>query len=356
MAHRQRNPEPLTDPVEVAKAAHLRYVNDGEQGITRKRKGKGFQYLHPDGKPITDADERARIDSLAIPPAWTDVWICPDARGHIQVTGRDAKGRKQYRYHARWRETRDSTKFERMILFGEALPDLRERVAADLRRHGLPREKVLAAVVALLGATFIRVGNREYERDNESYGLTTMHDEHVEISGSNMHFEFRGKSGKEHAIDLQDKRLAKVVKQCQDVPGQHLFKYYDEGGSAHTVTSEDVNAYLREISGQDFTAKDFRTWGGTILAIAALEGLEPFESEAECKKNLVEMYKSVSEQLGNTVAVCRKYYVHPLIVETYQNGVMAELVQRISRRSASKLEPHEQAVMALLHERLMETT
>src|SRR5579871_6214876 len=249
------------DPKAQAKAADLRYVNDDEPGITRKKSGRGFVYTGANGERVHDKATLERIRALVIPPAWTDVWICPDPDGHIQVTGRDAKGRKQYRYHERWREVRDQTKFDRMIAFGEALPKIRERVQADLSLRGLPREKVLAAVVQLLGSTFIRIGNSEYARDNDSYGLTTMLDDHVDIHGATLHFEFRGKSGKEHAIDLKDRRLAQIVKRSQDIPGEQLFQYADADGTNHAITSSDVNAYIHEISGgADFTAKDFRTW------------------------------------------------------------------------------------------------
>lgn len=338
----------LLDPQAQAKAAKLRYVNDGEPGIARKRAGKGFSYTHADGKRVTDKATLERIEKIVIPPAWEDVWICESANGHIQVTGYDAKGRKQYRYHERWREARDQTKFERMLAFGKALPKIRQRVNEDLALRGLPREKVLAAVVQLLGATFIRVGNPEYAKDNDSYGLTTMHDEHVDVSGAKLHFEFRGKSGKEHAIDLKDKRLAKIVKRSQELEGEHLFQYTDEVGNAHAVTSSDVNDYIREISGADFTAKDFRTWGGTTLAALQLAGFDPCDSESQSKKNVVAMIKAVAAQLGNTTAVCRKYYVHPAVIECYLRG---ELGNYLTKRSTKgELAPEERAVLKLLKE------
>ena len=340
------------DPRKMAKAAHLRYVNDDEPGISRKRSGKGWSYYDASGKLIRDAGVRDRIASLVIPPAWADVWICADENGHIQATGRDDRGRKQYRYHPRWQEVRDESKFERMMQFGEALPRIRERVEQDLRRKGLPREKVLAAVVALLGSTFIRIGNSEYARNNDSYGLTTMMDEHVDVSGAKIHFEFRGKSGKEHAVDLRDRRLARVVKACQDVPGQALFQYTDADGSAHAITSSDVNAYLREISGEPFTAKDFRTWGGTTLAVAALGVLEPFETQVQLKQTLTQMYREVAGTLGNTVAVCRKYYVHPAVVAAYEQGRLVDLLAKVTPEvngdAQPSLERCEAAVMALL--------
>lgn len=336
-------------PQAQARAADLRYVNDDEPGITRKRSGRGFTYFAPDGGRIRDEATLTRIAALVIPPAWTDVWICADPDGHIQVTARDAKGRKQYRYHERWREVRDQTKFHRMIAFGEALPRIRERVQADLSRRGLERERVLAAVVQLLGATFIRIGNSEYARSNASYGLTTLHDEHVDIHGATLHFEFRGKSGKEHAIDLKDRRLAKIVKRSQDVPGEHLFQYRDEQGSYHAVTSSDVNAYIHEITGADFTAKDFRTWGGTTLALLSLAGFDPCDDEREAKKNVVETIKRVAEQLGNTTAVCRKYYVHPAVIDCYLRGDLSQYA--LEQNADGDLRPEERAVMGLLKAR-----
>ena len=342
------------DPRRMAKAARLRYVNDGEPGISRQRSGRGWSYYDANGALIRDRKVRARIASLVIPPAWTDVWICADEDGHIQATGRDDRGRKQYRYHPRWHDVRGQTKFERLMLFGEALPRIRERVEHDLRRKGLPRDKVLAAVVALLGSTFIRVGNSEYARNNDSYGLTTMLDEHVEVNGSKIRFEFRGKSGKEHTVDLCDRRLARVVKACQDVPGQALFQYTDPEGNAHAITSSDVNAYLREISGEPFTAKDFRTWGGTTLAVAALGVLEPFETQAQLKKTLAQMYREVAATLGNTVAVCRKYYVHPAVVDAYAQGRLVDLLAKaappVNGDGPVSLERCEATVMALLKE------
>jgi len=348
----------IDDPRRMARAAKLRYVNDGEPGFSRRRAGKAWAYYDPNGALIRDPEVRERIASLVIPPAWTDVWICADEDGHIQATGRDDRERKQYRYHPRWEEVRGQTKFERLMQFGEALPRIRERVASDLRRRGLPREKVLAAVVALLGSTFIRVGNSEYARNNDSYGLTTMLDEHVEVNGAKIRFEFRGKSGKDHTVDLRDRRLARVVKACQDVPGQALFQYTDPEGSAHAITSSDVNAYLRDISGEPFTAKDFRTWGGTTLAVAALSVLEPFETQAQLKKMLVQMYREVAATLGNTVAVCRKYYVHPAVIAAYEQGRLAALLAKVAPpvngNGHLSLGHCEAAVMALLKEQVAE--
>src|ERR687897_2085161 len=277
----------VTDPVESAQEAGLRYVSDTMPGILRKRAGRSFTYVGPDGKRISDKKEIARIRSLAIPPAYTDVWICPHPNGHIQATGRDARGRKQYRYHPRWREVRDVTKFERMIEFSRALAAIRDRVSKDMGKQGLPREKVLATVVNLLECTGIRVGNDEYARANRSFGLTTLRDHHVEISGSKLRFQFRGKSGKIHDVVLTDRRLARIVARCQAIPGETLFQYEDENGQRQTVDSADVNAYLREITGQDFTAKHFRTWSGTVLAAIALQEFETFESATEAKRRVI---------------------------------------------------------------------
>ena len=258
------------DPVESAIEAGLRYVTDEKPGIRRLRSGKGFRYVRPDGTAVRDEQTLRRIASLVIPPAWTDVWITTDPRGHLQATGRDAKGRKQYRYHPRWRAVRDENKYERMLAFGAAMPTIRARVDADLARPGLPREKVLATVVRLLEATLIRVGNEEYARENRSYGLTTLRNRHVDVHGSELRFEFRGKSGKDHQVSVRDRRLANVIRRLQELPGQEVFQYLDADGARHTIDSDDVNAYLREISGLELSAKDFRTWAGTILCAVAL--------------------------------------------------------------------------------------
>ncbi len=349
-------PEVITDPVESAKAAGLRYVTDLGPGIRRKRAGRGWSYVGRDGKPIRDPATLARIKALGIPPAYTDVWICPNPNGHIQATGRDARGRKQYRYHPRWREVRDETKYGRMMAFGAALPAIRERTNCDLTRPGLPREKVLATVVRLLESTLIRVGNEEYARTNESFGLTTMRDEHVDVEGTTVRFTFRGKSGKEHSIDVRDRRLAAVVKRCQDMPGQELFQYVDDAGSRQTIDSGDVNDYLREITGQDFTAKDFRTWAGTVLAAQALREFEAFDSETQAKRNVVRAIEAVSERLGNTKAVCRKCYVHPAVLDAYLDGSLAhtlrERVEAELEEKLSRLKAEEAAVLAFLRQRL----
>jgi DNA topoisomerase-1 len=338
--------------LEAARAAGLRYVTDAVPGITRRRAGKGFSYRGPGDEPIKDRDEIERIKALAIPPAWTDVWICPRANGHIQATGRDARGRKQYRYHPRWREVRDENKYGRLIAFGRRLPAIRERVDTDLRSRGLAREKVLAAAVRLLDDTLIRVGNPEYARTNESFGLTTLQDEHVEIEGSELRFSFRGKSGKEHDVEFRDRRLARVVKACQDLPGQDLFQYLGEDGAQHTIASEDVNDYLQEIAGADFTAKDFRTWGGTVLAAEALVELGPAETETDARRRIVTAIKDVAGHLRNTAAVCRSCYVHPGVLESYEDGSLtARWEQRLARARENPntgLRPEEAAVLATL--------
>jgi DNA topoisomerase-1 len=308
------------DAVASAKLAKLRYVSDASPGIRRERLGDSFRYLAPNSNEIDDDAELARIRKLAIPPAWTDVWICPHANGHLQATGRDARGRKQYRYHPRWREVRDEAKYGRMVSFGELLPRMRRRIDADLALPGLPREKVLAAVVRLLEATLIRVGNEEYARSNESYGLTTMRNDHVDINGSQVTFEFRGKSGKDHAVGVRDLRLARVIKQCRELPGQELFQYVSDDGQRQTIDSGDVNEYLREVTGEEFTAKDFRTWAGTVLAAATLSTLGPGENAAETKKSLARTFELVAQRLGNTPAISRKCYVHPVVVESYLMG------------------------------------
>jgi len=314
-------PAPSPEHVESAQAAGLRYVTDRSPGIRRKRFGKGFVYFDPNGKRITDADEIKRIRALVLPPAWTDVWICPTANGHIQVTGRDARGRKQYRYHPKYRAIRDDTKFDRMLAFSRLLPAIRERVDKDLARPGLPREKVLATVVRLLEKTRIRVGNDEYARDNQSYGLTTFRSDHVEVTGSTLRFEFRGKSGKEHSVEVTDKRIARIVLRCQSLPGEELFQYVDEDEKRQSVDSGDINQYLKEISGAEVTAKDFRTWAGTVIAALALSELGPAPTRGERKANILRALDEVARRLGNTRAVCRKYYVHPALLAAYERGI-----------------------------------
>jgi len=347
---------PPADVKAAAKAAGLRHVDDHRPGIRRVRRGDSFRFVGADGRPVRDVETLARIKALGIPPAWQNVWICPDARGHIQATGRDAKGRKQYRYHAAWRAVRDGTKYGKMLDFGAALPAIRERTERDLARPGLPRPKVLAAVVRLLEGTLIRVGNEEYVKQNGSFGLTTMRDRHVTIHGADLRFHFRGKSGVEHAVDVHDRKLARVVRQCRELPGQELFQYVDHDGTRHSIGSADVNDYLRETTGQDFTAKDFRTWAGTVLAMMALQELAAFGSKTEAKRNVVEAVKHVSGRLGNTPSVCRKCYIHPAVLDAYLDGTMLRTLKRRAERALSgtlsRLRPEEAAVLAFLQARL----
>lgn len=303
-------------------ATGLVHVSDHDPGIRRRKSGIGFSYLRPDGQPVRDEATLDRIRKLAIPPAWTEVWISPQPKGHIQAVGRDQRGRKQYRYHNGWRQARDGGKYDRLIAFGRALPRLRRRIAADLSRRGLPRDKVLAAVVQVMEITLIRVGNKEYARQNKSFGVTTLRDRHAWIGGGKAIFEFRGKSGKLHRTGFRDRRLARVVKACQDLPGQQLFQYLDETGERRAVESADVNRYIRETMGEDFSAKDFRTWAGTLSAARALIASEPCESAAQAKRNINLCVKAVAGVLGNTAAVCRSAYIHPAVLEAYADGVL----------------------------------
>jgi DNA topoisomerase-1 len=331
--------------------AGLKYVSDAQPGIRRRRRGKGFSYSTPAGEPVRDSVNLARIRALAIPPAWTNIWICPSSRGHIQATGRDARGRKQYRYHPDWQVQRDEVKFERLVAFAAALPRIRQRVEQDLARSGLPREKVLAAVVRLLETTLIRVGNGEYARQNGSFGLTTLRNEHADTTGATLHLTFRGKSGKEHRVKVSDRPLARLVRHCQELPGQTLFEYLDEHGECHSVDSADVNQYLRESSGADFTAKDFRTWGGTVLAAAALGRAAQLWPGTEPKHRLVEAIDEVARRLGNTRAVCRKSYIHPAVIDAYLDG-SPPTSQRTANMhippGALGLEPAERAALTLV--------
>ena len=340
----------------AARSAHLRYVSDTERGFARRRRGKSFTYVRPNGEAVRDAATLARIRGLAIPPAWNDVWICRAANGHLQATGRDARGRKQYRYHPRWRDAQDQNKYERIIAFARMLPKIRRAVARHLRKRGLPREKVLAAAVKLLEATLIRVGNEEYARDNHSFGLTTMHDQHVKVRGATIRFDFRGKQGIEHEIDLKDQRLAAIVHACGELPGQELFQYLDEGGEVCDVGSGDVNDYLRKVSGEDFTAKDFRTWAGTALAAQALQEFQDFDSAAAAKRNITKAIERVAERLGNSQAICRKSYVHPAIIEAYMDRSLVKTLKRRTekelRGTLHRLSPEEAAVLALLKQRM----
>jgi DNA topoisomerase-1 len=351
MPNVRREPQSSSDPQGSAQAAGLRYVSDATPGIRRRRAGRGFSYVDPEGRTVRDKATLARIRSLAIPPAYTDVWICPLPNGHIQATGRDARGRKQYRYHPKWREVRDETKFGRMLAFSAALPRLRRGVEEDLAKPGLPKEKVLATVVRLLECTGIRVGNDEYAKNNRSFGLTTLQDRHVEISGASLRFEFRGKSGKTHRVSLNDRRLARIVARCQAVPGADLFQYLDDEGNRVAIGSGDVNDYLRKLTGEEFTAKDFRTWTGTLQAVAALEEVGPAPSEREAKSAILVAIDRVADQLNNTRAVCRKYYVHPAVLETYQAGTLHQALRNggpPAKGEASGLTEDERAVVRLL--------
>lgn len=306
--------------LEDLEAAGLAYVSDQDRGIARAKAHHGFNYRDAKGEPVRTEKTLDRIRKLAIPPAWTDVWICPRANGHIQATGRDVKGRKQYRYHDGWREVRDGHKYDRLVAFGRALPKLRARVDLDLRKRGLPREKVLAAVIRVMEMTLIRVGNEEYAKQNRSFGLTTLRDRHASIGTEKAVFEFRGKSGKVHQTGFTDRKLARVVKACQDIPGQRLFQYLDDDGQRHVVESADVNAYLREVLGEDFSAKDFRTWAGTVAAARALASTGPWATEAEARRNINTSVKAVAGLLGNTAAVCRAAYIHPAVPNAYAAG------------------------------------
>jgi DNA topoisomerase I len=346
-----------TDLRAAASAAKLRYVSDGTAGIARVRTSGAFNYKHPDGSNVTDRETLDRIRKLVIPPAYEQVWICPYPNGHLQAVGRDARGRKQYRYHARWREVRDEAKYGKMLLFGKMLPRIRAQVEGDLTRAGLPREKVLAAIVRLLESTLMRVGNTEYARTNKSYGLTTLRNRHVKINGGGrIQFDFRGKRGAEWHIDLQSKRLAAIVRRCQALPGQELFQYLDENDTPHAVSSTDVNDYLGEITGEYITAKDFRTWAGTNLAALALRELEAFDSQTKAKRNVVQAVEAVAKMLGNTPAICRKCYIHPAIFHGYLDGSLLKTLQK--RANAKLADPNagltaeEVAVMAFLSRQL----
>jgi DNA topoisomerase I len=346
------------DPKEAAEAAGLVYVSDDDRGIRRERKGDGFEYFKPNGERLQEESTLERVRKLAIPPAWTDVWICPRANGHLQATGRDARGRKQYRYHAQFREVRESTKYEHMLEFARALPAIRAKIAEHMGLRGLPREKVLATVVNLLETTLIRVGNDDYARDNKSYGLTTLRNPHVKVEGSELRFQFKGKSGKTWRLAVKDRRIAKVVRACQDLPGQRLFQYQD-GDQLRDVTSADVNAYLKEITGREITAKDFRTWAGTVLAALALQEFEQVDTKATQKKNIKAAIERVSARLGNTPTICRKCYVHPEVLNAYVEGnLLLEVKQEAEqelRDELPQLRPEEAAVLAMLQSRLQRT-
>jgi DNA topoisomerase-1 len=352
----ERAIEPALDPMAAARAASLRYVSDAAPGITRRRAGTGFAYRDPHGQLIRDRSVLKRIRSLAVPPAWTDVWICPDPNGHIQAVGRDERGRKQYRYHPRWRSVRDEAKYGRMLLFAHVLPRIRARVEADLARRGLPRERILAAIVRLLEITLARVGNIEYVRENKSFGLTTLRHRHARVRGGSVEFDFRGKHGIQHHLEINDSRLARIVRQCQELPGQELFQYVDDEGQRHAVGSQDVNDYLREISGEEITAKDFRTWAGTNLAAIALREFAA-AGEAATKQHVLRAIEAVAKMLGNTATICRKCYIHPAVFEGYLDGSLVAVLTKSDPRSGAELvgmKPHEVAVIAFLRQRLGE--
>jgi DNA topoisomerase-1 len=346
----------VAEAMDAAEEAGLRYVSDDRPGYTRKSKGDDFDWLDTEGKVIRDEQRLLRLKRLAIPPAWTDVWICPAPNGHLQATGRDARRRKQYLYHERWREVRDENKYDRIISFGKALPKIRRRVAKDLKLPGLPRNKVLATVVQLLESTFIRIGNEEYARENKSFGLTTMKDRHVEVKGAKLRFRFRGKSGRDHEVDVTDRHTAKIISKLQDLPGQDLFQYVDEEGEIRDISSQDVNEYLRAITGEDFSAKDFRTWAGTVLTAIGLKAQEKFENQKQAKVNINTAIKAVAKILGNTPAICRKCYVHPAVLESYLDRKSIDGLKAMTEDALEKedvdLRSSEAAVLKFLKSRL----
>lgn len=349
-------PVAALDPVIAAARAQLRYVHDSMPGITRHNARNGFDFRFPDDSLVRDIATLKRIRALAIPPAWTDVWICREPSGHLQATGRDQRGRKQYRYHARWREVRDEAKYGKLLIFARVLPLIRARVAQDLKRPGLPRERVLAAVVRVMELTLFRIGNSEYARKNKSFGLTTLRDRHVRIDGDRVHLSFRGKSGNRYESDINDRRLARIVKGCRDLPGYELFQYLDDDGNRHAVGSEEVNAYLREITGEDITAKDFRTWAGTQLAAEALRALRNIDSESRRKKAILRAVEKVARHLGNTPAVCRRCYIHPAILDGYVDGTLRETLaantETYLKENIEHMSVEEAAVTAFLRLRL----
>jgi DNA topoisomerase-1 len=337
-------------PTEMASQANLIYVGSDHPGYTRVKRGRGFAYTDTQGRYVREAELLGRVQALAIPPAWTEVWICADPDGHIQATGRDEKGRKQYIYHSTWAEVRDSAKYNRLLPFAEALPALRAQVDADLRKRALSWEKVAALAIDLLDKTRIRIGNPEYQRQNESYGLTTLQDQHVDIAGDRITFSFQGKSGKDHTVELRDRRLARLVRQCQDLPGQELFQYLDDEGMRRTLRSNDVNQYLREITGQNFSAKDFRTWGGTVTTTRALFEAGPAATKTERKRKVAQAVRAAAKALGNTVSVCRKYYIHPAILTAYADGELFGVMEEAQAAAEEGLYPDETAVRALLRQ------
>jgi DNA topoisomerase I len=350
----------IADPKDAAELAGLRYVSDSRPGIRRKKSGKGFTYVRPDGTKVCDPYVLTRIRSLAIPPAWTEVWICPVADGHIQATGRDARGRKQYRYHPLFRDVRESTKYEHVVAFANLLPTIRAKVREHMALPGLPREKVLATVVHLLEMTLIRVGNDDYAKQNNSYGLTTLKNRHVAVEGSEVRFRFTGKGGKHWSLTVRDRRVARIVRACQELPGQELLQYVDEEGKRQDINSSDVNEYLRQITGEEITSKDFRTWAGTLSAALALNELENFDPARQAKKNVRMAVERVAARLGNTPTICRKCYIHPEVVNSYLHGsLVLEIKSEVGRELCDKgagLHPEEAAVLALLQDRLKQPT
>ena len=328
---------------------HLVYLTDDEPGFRRRKQGSGFRYFDTEDRPITDPEVVARIDGIVIPPAWTSVWIAPIANAHLQATGRDDKGRKQYRYHPKWRQRKESTKFRHLVAFAKTLPTIRAAVEADLHRHDLPREKVLAALVQLLDETHIRIGNDEYARANKSYGLTTLRNRHVHANSTSVQFSFRGKSGKEHKMTLHDRRLARIIHRCHDLPGQRLFSYLDDTGGVHQIGSTDVNAYMREITGADVTAKDFRTWAGTVLAVSILRHLPVPEDDATANREMVAATDAVAEELGNTRAVARASYIHPKVFDGYRSGALQAIApDNVDDIEQGGLNDDERVTLALL--------
>ena len=352
--------EAAHDPAVAAQRAELRYVNDSMPGITRRDARNGFDYRLPDGALVRDIATLKRVRALAIPPAWKEVWICRDPNGHLQATGRDQRGRKQYRYHARWREVRDDAKYGKLLIFARVLPLIRARVEEDLKRPGLPRERVLAAVVRVMELTLFRVGNNEYAKKNKSFGLTTLRDRHARIDGSHVHLNFRGKSGNRYESDINDRRLARIVKGCRDLPGYELFQYLDDDGNQHAVGSEEVNSYLREITGEDITAKDFRTWAGTQLAAEALRAFRNLDSESKRKKAIGRAVEKVARHLGNTPAICRRCYIHPAIFDGYVDGTLLEALAAKTttylKENIANMSAEEAAVTAFLRLRLEHET
>ena len=346
------------DPEEIARLAGLIYVNDQKPGFQRRRRGKKFQFIDLNGKTIKDPKEIQRINSLAIPPAYEEVWICSKKNGHLQATGRDAKGRKQYRYHNLWREVSDQTKYHKMLAFAQTLPRIREQIDIDLALKGMPKEKILAALVQLLQLTLIRVGNEVYVKENKSFGLTTLRNRHVAVQGTKITFKFRGKSKQDHNISISHRRLAKIIQTCKELPGQDLFEYLDDSGQTTPITSTDVNNYLRSITNDNFTAKDFRTWAGTVAAVFALHEFPSYTTETEARKNIVQAVQKVSKILGNTPAVCRKSYIHPEVLHTYLDGSLRDTIENCIKKKPPKsieaLTQEEQAVFSFLKARLIE--